>query len=282
MRLIRVLIILLPGIFFVIIDIPVKAQISIAPTTLYIHDDNRIASLMIGNGHDMAREISVSFEFGYPSSDSLGNLVMVYNDTAAETLYGLGSKLRAFPRRFVLEPGSQQIVRVQVLPDNDKPDGAYWNRMIISSSKAIEDIDKNFISGAVSTSINYIFKQNIALFYLKGNVTTGLIAAEVKTCIDNGKLTTVSELRTEGNSPFNGSVNLCLSDNAGNVIARHSQTIVVYFDILKRIEMELPAGHLAPGSYDLEFVFRTERSDIPSSDLVQCDPVHFKMPLVIE
>ena len=281
MRLIKALIIL-PVIFFVITGIPLKGQISIAPTALYVHDDSRIASLMTGNGYDAAREISISFEFGYPSSDSLGNLVMVYNDSAAEAVYGLGSKLRAFPRHFVLEPGSQQIVRVQVLPDDDKPDGAYWSRMIIRSSVAAKDIDKNFISEGVTTSINYIFKQNIVLFYLKGKVKTGLVVGEVKTNVDKGRLTVVSELKAEGNCPYIGSVNLRLSDRQGNVIARHRQTVVVYFDILKRFEMELGPGGLAPGRYNLEFIYQTKRNDIPASDLVRSDPVHYKIPIVIE
>jgi len=281
MRLIRALIIL-PVTFFVMIAIPLKAQISIAPTALYVHDDSRIASLTVGNGHDAAREISVSFEFGYPSSDSLGNLVMVYNDSAAEAVYGLGSKLRAFPRHFVLEPGSRQIVRVQVLPDDDRADGAYWSRMIIRSSVAAKEIDKNFISGGVSTSINYIFKQNIALFYLKGKVTTGLVVGEVKTNVDKGRLTAVSELKAEGNCPFIGSVNLRLSDKDGNVIARHYQTVVVYFDMLKRFEMEVGAGGLAPGKYDLEFMYLTERNDIPASDLVRSESIHHVIPLDIE
>lgn len=281
MRLIKVLIIL-PVTFFVMIDMPAKAQISIAPTALYVHDDKRIASLTIGNGHDAAREISVSFEFGYPSSDSLGNLVMVYNDSAAEAAYGLGGKLRAFPRHFMLEPGSRQIVRVQVLPDDDRADGAYWSRMIIRSSVAPKDIDKNFMSGRVSTSINYIFKQNIALFYLKGKVTTGLVVGEVKANVDKGRLTAVSELTAEGNCPFIGSVNLRLSDKDGNIIARHHQTVVVYFDILKRFEMELGTGDLAPGNYDLEFMYQTERNDIPANDLVRSEPIHHVMPLVIE
>jgi hypothetical protein len=274
---IRLLLFLMTG------NITVSSQISIAPATIYIHDDERIASMQIGNGPDSEKEISISFKFGYPSSDSLGNLIMVYNDTVAEERYGLGNKLRVFPRHFVLPPGSQQTVRLQILPDKGKPDGAYWSRMIISSSTAVKDIDEeSFSAGSVSTGINYTFRQNIAVFYLKGKVTTGLIPGKVRTSLERGILKVVSELKPSGNCPFNGSVSVRLSDKGGNEVAFNQQTVVVYFDVLKCIEMALPEGDLRPGSYNLEFIYKTERSDIAPSDLVKSDPVHHKVPLVIE
>ena len=260
----------------------VTGQISVSPTTLYIHDDINIGSLLVANGLDAEREISVSFDFGYPSSDSLGNLVMVYNDTLSEVRYGFGNRLRVFPRKFRLKPGSQQIVRVQILPMKSRPDGAFWTRMVIKSSEAKNLFDNNPAAGELSTHINYIFKQNIALFYLKGEVTTGLVPGEVNISVNDGKISVISELKSSGNAPFNGCVSAKLFDNEGNMISSRQRTLVVYFEVLNRLEMVLPERDLSPGSYMLEFLYETKRSDIPAADLVQSEPVNYKFPFMIE
>jgi hypothetical protein len=260
---------------------PAKAQISISPTALYIHDETGIGSLQVANGPDAAREISISFEFGYPSSDTLGNLIMVYNDTTAGKRYGLVHDLRAFPRHFILQPGSQQIVRIRIMPRRQLTDGAYWSRMIIRSSPEPVDPAKENDDRPVSTNISYIFKQNIALFYLKGETTTGLNAGDIKTFVEGDELIILAALERSGNCPFNGNVSVRLYDEDDNEIIRHEQTIVVYFSILRRFQIKLPAGGLPPGNYTLKFTYKTSRGDISSSDLVHSESVHKNVPLII-
>ena len=62
--------IFLLGIFLT--PLRLKAQISIAPTTVFI-DQNGIGTIFITNPGETPQEINVSFLFGYPGNDDLGN-----------------------------------------------------------------------------------------------------------------------------------------------------------------------------------------------------------------
>jgi len=248
-----------------------NAQVTLSPTALFIKDQTNVSSLYVTNNSQVAQEIGVSFEFAYPGSDPQGNMVTVTNDSVSSIRYGLTSNLRAFPRQFVLQPGSQQTIRVQV-PPMQGSDGVYWTRLILSSQAAAKDLDTVRVTQGIGTKINYVLKQNIPVFYLKGKVTTGLTVDKVTTSVEKNKLIAVSKLKPIGNSPFNGSVTAILRDSAGKEVAVQQQTIVAYFEVLRRIELSLPSG-IAPGKYSLELTYETKRGDISSDDLVQAKPV---------
>jgi hypothetical protein len=207
---------------------------------------------------------------------------MVYDDTVACYSYGLNDRLKAFPRKFLLAPGSSQTVRVQVRKMAGKPDGVYWNRIIISSNSIVEHVCNSFVSGGIGTKINFVLKHNIPLFYRKGNVNTGLELLKSATCVNNEKLKVLASLVRKGNSPFNGSVNARLFDSNHNEVACHQQTTVVYFKRVQKIELDLPDGDLDAGDYILELTYRTSRKDIPAYDLVQSDPVKYKIHVAVD
>jgi P pilus assembly chaperone PapD len=261
-----------------ILSLQTVAQVSIAPTVLIIKDQTGVASITINNTSETAKEVKLSFDFGYPDSDSLGNLIMVYGDTVNRELYGLDSYMRIFPRSFNLAPNGQQVVRIQVKPLAGRTDGTYYSRMIISSSEAAKDIETVNMDGGVGTQINYVFNQNIPVLYTKGKCTTELSVQSVNTSLDNNLLASKIDLKLEGNSPFLGTLYTRLLDKSGNEVAKTQQTLVAYFDVLRRSELTLPEA-LAAGDYTLEFTFETQRNDIPQTDLVQADKLVFKHPV---
>jgi len=258
------------------------AQVSLAPTAIFISDQTNVASLFINNNSQVPQEISVSFEFTYPGSDEKGNMVTVSNDSVSARRYGITTNAKAFPRQFVLQPGKQQTVRVQVRPMNSKPDGVYWTRLIVSSQAAAKNVEETKVTEGIGTKINYVFNQNIPAFYLKGKVNTGLTAGPVTTSVEKGKLVAVSRLTPTGNAPFNGSVTAKLTDGSGKEVASQQQTLVAYFDVLRSIELTLPEGGLAPGRYTLDFTYETKRSDISPTDLVQALPVKKRVEVEIK
>jgi len=247
-------------------------QVSLAPTSLYIHDQTGVASLYVTNNSNEDQEIVISLEFSYPGSDNNGNMKTISDDQTAATRYGITDYLRVFPKQFILKPGGQQTVRLQSKPLSDKPDGVYWTRVIVSSNTAAKDLGSLQAAEGIGTRINYVFKQNIPAFYIKGKATTGLIPGDISTSVEERKLVAVASLRPTGNSPFNGTVTARLIDNSGKEIMTHKQTIVAYSEVLRRIEMDLPDKGLNPGTYKLDLTYETVRADIPSYDLVQGAP----------
>lgn len=256
--------------FHLFLAVPAMAQISIAPTSVFM-DNNGIASLYITNPSDITQEINVGFLFGYPGNDESGNLIMVYGDSIKGKEYGLGDRLRAFPRTFVLAPQQQQTVRLQLRPDRALPAGTYFTRVKVTSNNQAPDVDQTNQT-EVATQINFKFDQVIAAFYKNGQTTTGLEIGNVTTSIQDGKVRAIAEFVTTGNSPFLGSVSASLKDASEKTLAQKEETVAMYFNGKKGVEVSIPED-LPSGEYQLELRFETNRTDIPSSDLVQGSPV---------
>lgn len=263
----------LPAIFillFYLSSFSALAQISIAPTTVFI-DENGVGSLFITNPGDSPQEISVSFLFGYPGNDETGSLTMVYGDSLMEKQFGMGDRLRAFPRTFILAPQQQQTVRLQVRPDRSLPDGTYFTRIKVTSNAQTADVEQSNQT-VVSTQVNFKFDQIIAAFHKVGTVSTGLEFGEVTTEVKDGTVKVIPQFNVTGNSPYLGSVTATLKNSSKEVLAQHEQTVALYFSGKRAVEMKLPEN-LPIGAYEIELTYETRRSDIPSSDLVQAPAI---------
>lgn len=165
------LLILLVGLLF---WIPIRAQVSISPTFLFIDETSRFETLLIMNGTDKNQEVSLSYEFGYPVSDSLGNIQMQYSDTENIVDYSIADWIKGFPRNFALESGQRQVVRLTIRPDESlENDGMYWTRVKTTSTPESPPIGAA-PEGEVRTQINFKFEQVTTAFYKGGNLTTGL------------------------------------------------------------------------------------------------------------
>ncbi len=258
-----------------------ESQVTITPTSVFISDGIGVESVNISNYSETSQEVRISFAFSYPGYDEAGNIVMVDHDSITAAKYGLGESIKAFPRSFVLPPNGQQLVRLQVRPMRDKADGTYWSRIIISSNAPAQDLETVAVADGVGTRINYIFNQNIPVFYKKGKVTTGLEIKEVNASFEEEQLVVLARLVPKGNSPYNGSVNARLLDNKGNTVSEKQTTTVVYFEALRRVEIPLPEEDLPSGKYTIELLYQTQRRDVGGKQLVQADPVKFEIPLNI-
>ncbi len=255
------------------------AQVSLSPASVFINDKTNIESINISNRGENPVEVNVRFEFAYPGYDEHGNMVSVTNDSLAEKRHSIIENLRAFPRSFLIKPGSQQLVRLHVRPMRDRADGIYWARIIVSSSATAADIETATDAESVGTRINFVFNQNIPVFYRKGNVSTGLEVLNVTNQEENDQLVSVARLRPKGNAPYNGSVTAMILDSNGKVVAEHRTINVLYFEALRRVTIPFPEEGLPSGNYTLELLFETRRRDISPLNLVQAEPLIYNMPL---
>ncbi|MDR4989066.1 MAG: hypothetical protein RG741_09545 [Bacteroidales bacterium] len=248
------------------------AQVAIAPSTVFISDQTNIGAVYISNRSDEPQEVSISFAFGYPTSDEDGNLIMTYEDAEAYERYALNDWIRAFPRSFVLAPRQQQTVRFQVRPQPQAEDGVYWTRVNIVASPQTPEIDLATEAEGVTTRIAFRFEQIIAAFYKKGNTTTGLNISQVEVRYDdNNRLILLPHLQRTGNSPFIGSMTARMYDMGGNLVKERRTTTTAYFEEIRRIEIDTET--IEPGNYRVELTFETQRGDISPTDLVQAPKV---------
>lgn len=246
-------------------------QISLAPTTVF-SDANGIGTLYVSNSSSVPQEVNISFIFGYPGNDSIGNLLMVYDDILREKQSGLGDRIRTFPKSFILGPNQQQVVRFQIRPDRSKPAGMYFTRVKVISNPQTTDVETNTINEGISTQITLKLEQIIAAFYKSGDLSTGIDFTKISGQRVENYLSVVSEFTVTGNSPYLGSLQAEVKDSSGKLIATHQQTIALYYEGKRNFSIPIPEG-ISPGKYEVQLVFKTERSDIPSTDLVQATPI---------
>lgn len=254
------------------------AQVSLAPTTLFT-DANGIATLYVTNPGESPQEVTVSFVFGYPAYNEDGVLQLVYEDEEKDALYGLGERLRSFPRSFVLNPMQQQLVRLQVRPDRSKPDGMYFTRVKVSSNGLTADVGTANSEG-IATQVNFRFDQILAVFHKQGSVSTSLRLGDTRYEREYKRLHVISDFARGGNAPYIGSVQAQLKDPQNQLVAEQRQTVALYFDSRHRVTLELPEDFVL-GDYTLELSYTTQRSDISSSNLVQASPVRKSMRVTI-
>ena len=120
------------------------------------------------------QEVNIISKFGYPITDSLGNVTMLYLDDVrfnkSYTLYSLEKHIKFFPKRFYLKPGNRQLVRFLLNIPPNTPEGLYWSRIITSSEAKENFIEPNVEQDDVKIDIKFRIEQITTLFYKKGKL----------------------------------------------------------------------------------------------------------------
>ena len=242
---------------------------TIAPTMVFIDQQNRFGSFLVLNGSDQAQEVSIEFPFGYPATTADGNINMVYDDSARAEKYGISNLVRGFPQSFVLQPGQRQTVRLTIRP-KDFSDGMYWTRIKTTSNAQNPPVGAP-TDEEITAQITYKFEQVTTLFYKHGDTNTGIEIQDF-TINDSGEtIKFIVDVSRTGNSPFLGSITLQLTDAEGNIAVEKLASTSIYFDY--RQIFEIPKTDLEDGTYNAQITFETRRPDIPEEDIVQMEPV---------
>lgn len=245
-----------------------NAQVTIAPTNLFIGENARFGTYMVINNSNDTQEISIDFAFAYSQSDGNGFRTIVQGDEETTASYSIAEHIRAFPRNFTLAPGQRQVVRLRLTPPNDLADGTYWARIKTASTPETPPIELQS-NNAVAARVGIRVEQVTGIFFKKGTVSTGIDVNEIRTEYDpeSGTLAVLVDHSRTGNSPFLGSITTSLIDSDGQEVRRGFLSTSLYFDGIFRQEFEIP--DLPNGEYLIRTTFETSRSDIPESDLVQ-------------
>ncbi len=149
------------------------AQVTIVPPNLFISENAHFASLQIKNASPQPQEVSLNFKFGFPVTDSLGNMQMDYTNTELAKKYSIAPWLHAFPKSFTLRPNASQVVRILVRSPQNLKTGLYWTRIQIVSSAQAPPVGKQNNNG-VSTQISFRFNQVTSAFLEVGEPTTNV------------------------------------------------------------------------------------------------------------
>ena len=255
------------------------AQVTVAPSMLFIDSKSGIGNLYISNNSAAPQEVNISFVFGYPDADSAGNPKMNYSDSISAGIYSLNPIVRAFPRSFILNAKQAQTVRLQVRTKTTVKDASFFSRVKVTSAQKTPDIEKK-TTDAVTTQINFKFDQIFPVFYKKGNVSTGLIIHDISATSKDNKLTVITDVERTGNTPYIGSIRAELYSAANQKVALSEATASIYFRMKNKVELDLSKA--AKGKHRLVLTFETKRSDIAVEDLLQAPTVTKEVTVNLE
>ncbi|MEX1181788.1 MAG: hypothetical protein WEF86_01035 [Gemmatimonadota bacterium] len=247
--------------------------VSVSPMSVFMDHSTRSGTITLYNPNPLPEEIEISFAFGYPTSDSAGGVSVPLSEEAPAGEPSAVPWLRAFPRRLVLQPGQQQIVRILAQPPADLADGEYWSRILVISTGGRPPVEQQVqVDVRVAISMRTIVVAS--LNYRKGDPTTGVrvsLADALRTA-DGVQFTL--DLDRLGEAAYLGVIRLELLDAAGNVLSEEEDVISIYRTLRRRFVFT-DAGRAAAVRYTLV----TERPELGQANIIAAPPVSATVPV---
>jgi hypothetical protein len=247
--------------------------VTVAPHALFLGDRNRVGEVVLVNQSGTAEEIELDFQFGYPRSDSAGNVHVTLIENPEPGAPSAAGWLRAFPRRLRLEPGQRQTVRVQATPPDDLANGEYWSRMIVTSTQEqAPTLAQQADSIGVRAGLKFVLRTITSVTYRKGAVETRIRLDSLRADAANDSVIAWVGLTRAGSGAFLGSVGFTLLDADGAVVQDWDPTpVAAYYTLLRRYALKLDS--LPAGTYQLRARVSTARQDIAAVHVLPTDPV---------
>lgn len=246
------------------------SQVIISPYILYTDSKNKFGTFIVQNESDQIYEIDISFIFGYPITDSLGNASMQYFEKPDSSMPSITDWIKAFPRKFTLEPHQRQVIRMTVRPPSEIPAGTYWSRIVTSAAPQSPPLDT--LSEGVRAQIKFVLNQITTFLYRVDPTTTGIEIKNLYSDNDSSNVNIYADLVRIGNSPFFGNVTATVRNSDLEVVAEEIQSLNNYFELTKHFKF--PITQFIPGIYELELkIVSNEKAEFPESTLELVMPV---------
>lgn len=245
---------------FALLLLAVRAgAVAVSPVALYIDDRTRTGTLTLFNPGTRPEEVAIDFAFGYPTSDSTGEVSVGIVEEAPAGEPSAVAWLRAFPRRLVLEPGQRQVVRVMVQPPPELAPGEYWARVLVRGRGGQPPIEQQ--QGDVRVQIEVETVVIVALSYRNGAVETGIRIANASAVLAGDTVAATIDFERAGNAAFIGRVRAEVLDANGRVIGTAEDVLAVYRQIRRRLQ--IPVTGATGQALRVRFTIDTDRDDLP-------------------
>jgi len=244
------------------------AGVLVAPSVVFMSDHNRTGRMTVQNPTNAPKEVSISFSFGLPESDSLGNVNITLQDSnVTDTRSALGW-LRAFPRKLIIPANGSQIVRFVASPPKGLADGEYWARIVVESQEGVTSVPTASDNEQITTKLNMIMRTAIMLKYRTGSCVAELKLNEAEASRQDSTVEVVVDLSNQGNVSYVGILAARLLDSDNKEISSNDLQLAVYHDLKRRIALPVKYGNFrAPYKVEVS-ISNKGRKDIPSDDMI--------------
>jgi len=233
----------------------VSSQYSVAPNAFAISSPSRSTEMYIRMSPDASpMEFTLSSFFAIPGTDTLGSYEL---HEADDLLHRDASPyLRFSPRRFILEGGGQQTVRITITSDS-LPDGEYWAR-IMTSAKLLPDLGSD-LDNSLTASVGLEIRTVSGFLYRKGALRADIGLDSARVFVRNDSVFVDIELSKPGPAAWLGTLDVAISDHVDVVVHRTSITTNAYR--AGRYRYMVANKQLVPGLYTASLTLKTQRDD---------------------
>ena len=244
------------------------AQVTLGPTMLYMPNGHSTETLTLVNASTEDKEVSITTRFGRPTSDTLGNVTMIYVDSTGDHSMDASAIISFYPRRFFLKGGTTQNVRFRGRPLPDMKHGMYWSRVVVTSSLAQDAPERQV---GVDAQLQFECAQDIPLFFVYGSAKVNLLPRKLLAVRDStGRSLLLVETAPDGNAPFVGSLGVVISQNRQVVVNR---TIPVSLYGFERTQLLPENMQLAYGAYEVNLYWTMGRPNVLPKYASQFEPI---------
>lgn len=252
----------------------------VAPHAVYIDHATRSGSITLYNPGEDPVEVSVSFGFGYPTTDSSGSVSLELLDTPPAGQPGATAWLQAFPRKVTVGQQQRQTIRILATPPPGLPDGEYWARLIVGAKGGRVPVAGVPDSGQISVGLTLEVRTVIAVTYRKGALSTGITLAPISAWVSEDTVRVRLPMTRTGSAAYLGTARAELVDAGGHVQREAERSVAVYYDLDPRLE--IPADSLPPGTYRVRVSVSTDRSDLPPRVPLPALPVRDSVDVILK
>ena len=256
-----------------------RAQsVTVAPPVVVIDHRTRGGSIDLYNPSPVPIEVSVSLLYGFPVSDSLGNVDLRTMETPPASEPSAAGWIDAYPRRATVLPGQKQTVRFLARPPADLADREYWSRIVVSSKAAALSLASPDTT-KITASLNVEIRTITTLLYRKGAVSSTITTSNLRTELHGDSIVTRVKLDPHGNAAWLGTLTGRFVGAGGKTVAEFERPMGVYHAVDP--SFVLPLDSVPPGQYRLHIELKSERRDVPRSTLLQSPVVRDSIEVAV-
>lgn len=249
----------------------------VAPHAVFIDARVRTAQVFLINTGSTAEEVTVETRFGYPATDSAGNIRVLLVDEPAPDQPSAAAWIRPFPRRVVVQPGQRQVVRLLAQPPAGLPEGEYWTRLLVTSRGAQVAVQGG--DSVLRAGVSLVVSTIISVTYRNGRVQTGIRLDDFRAEDAGDSLVAWVGLTRQGNAAYLGTTWIRLLDGTGRVVQEWETPTGVYYSLHRRYAFSLDS--VPPGVYSARLEMTTTRSDLPPTNILPAAPIVQDVPVEI-
>ncbi|MBU0984817.1 MAG: hypothetical protein KKA42_13160 [candidate division Zixibacteria bacterium] len=253
------------------------AGVLVAPPVVILSDKGRTGRITVQNTATTPREVTINFAFGLPESDSLGNVSVLLQDSAITDPFSCVGWVKAFPRRLILQPNSQQVVRFVAKPPKDLANGEYWSRVVVQSKESEAAVPTSDPEQAITAKINMIMQTAIMLKYRQGDVFARLELQDTQVEDHDSTVQVMLDLKSQGTASYIGVLHCRLRDANGKLVGSDNLQLAVYRHLRRRFVFPV-VGEDFVKPYQVEVEITSKgRTDIDARDMIYGNDIDYSM-----